>query len=130
MGLQAARGDEKRLRRIMALLVAFAALAERAADRSGVVRGLVLWILRRAETVAAAFVLEATGAPPPAIAGTAAGPSDAHALAARFMALAAALGALLPLARRLDVPPAPRTVDLRPLRPGSIGSAKARERPT
>jgi hypothetical protein len=80
----------------MAMLVALAALAERAAARSYPVRCFVLWLLRRAEAVAEEFVFEATGTP--AIGGIAAvgnGPADAIRLAARFRALAAALGALL-----------------------------------
>lgn len=89
------------LRRVIALLVAFAVLAERVASRSLTVRFLVLWILRRAETAAARFVLDETGLPPPALGGIALfgnGPEDALCLAARFRALAAGLRALLPLA--------------------------------
>jgi hypothetical protein len=103
MDMQAAIGGERALRRIMALLVALAVLAERAAATSWPVRCLVLWILRRAETVAGEFVFEAAGMKLPAIAGIAAvgnGPVDALRLAARFHALAALLGALLPHARR------------------------------
>ena len=105
-------GDERTLRRIMALLIALAALAERAAGRSYPVRCLVLWILGRAEAVARDFVADATGMPPavfavvPQVHG---GPADALRLAARLAALAAALGALLPVACRLD---------RRPSRPG------------
>lgn len=97
---QAQRGNERLARRVIALLAAFAVLAERAAARSLAVRWLVLLILRRAETAAAAFVLEETGMPPTALEGLAAlgnGPEDALRLAARFHALAAALCALLPL---------------------------------
>jgi hypothetical protein len=89
------------LRRIIALLVSLAILAERAAERSLPVRWLVLWILRRAETVVEDFVFDETGLPPPALEGIAPagnGPNDALRLAARFRALAAALVLLLPLA--------------------------------
>ena len=97
MDVQAARGEERAIRRIMALLVALAVLAERVAVRSCPVRCLVLWVLRRAEAVAAQFVFEATGRP---LAGMPVlkipnDPADAIRLAARFHALAAALGALL-----------------------------------
>ena len=100
MDVHAARGGERMLRRIITLLVASAVLAERAAERSLLVRWLVLWILRRAETVLEEFVLDETGMPL-AVEGFAVvgnGPDDALALAARFRALAAALAALLPLA--------------------------------
>jgi hypothetical protein len=102
---QAGRGGERILRRIIALLVSLAVLAERAAERSLPVRWLVLWILRRAETVVEDFVFDETGMPPPAMEGFAPignGPDDALALAARFKALAAALCALLPLACPFD----------------------------
>jgi hypothetical protein len=42
----------KVLRRIAAILLALAALAERASRRSGPVRCLVLWILRAADAAA------------------------------------------------------------------------------
>jgi hypothetical protein len=89
------------LRRIIALLVSLAVLAERAAERSLPVRWLVLWILRRAETVVEEYVFDETGMPPPAMEGFAPignGPEDALRLAARFRAFAAALAVLLPLA--------------------------------
>jgi hypothetical protein len=103
--------DERTLRRIVALLFALAVLAERVAVRSWPVRFLVLCLLRRAESAAGAFVFEAAGMPPAAIEGFAAvgnDPADALRLAARFHALAAALGALLPDACRLDRRPARR----------------------
>ena len=87
------------LRRVIALLVAFAVLAERVADRSALVRCFVLWILRRAEVAAGEFFLEQAGMSPApggiAVAGY--GPAYAFHLAARFRALAAALCALLPV---------------------------------
>ena len=102
---QAARGGDRMLRRIIALLVSLAVLAERAADRSSLVRWYVLWLLRRAETVVEDFVFDETGMPSPAVEGIAAagnGPEDALRLAARFKALAAALCALLPVCWRFD----------------------------
>lgn len=50
------REERAALMRLVALLHAFAGLAERAAGRSAFVRGIVLWILRRAEPVARDFV--------------------------------------------------------------------------
>ena len=46
------------LRRIAAILLVLATVAERAADRSRPVRWLVLWVLQRAEAVASAYVAE------------------------------------------------------------------------
>ena len=122
MGGQAARGGDRMLRRIIALLVSLAVLAERAAERSWPVRWLVLWILRRAETVVEDFLFDETGTPPPALEGFAAagnGPDDALRLAARFRALAAALGALLPLDRRFGRRPARRGFASGHFAPGS-----------
>lgn len=104
MDVHAAMGDDRVLRRIIAMLVALAAVAERAGARSCPVRCLVLSILLRAEAVARDFVAEATGMPQPAIEAIATarnGPADANRLAARLLALANALGALLPVACRL-----------------------------
>ncbi len=91
---------EKTLRRIIALLVSFAGLAERAAGRSLPVRWFVLTILRYAEGVALGYVADTTGldcsscfADDPE-AGCKA--DDASVLAWRFRALAALLRALLP----------------------------------
>ena len=112
MDVQAARGGERMLRRIIAQLVASAILAERAAERSLLVRWLVLWVLRRAETAVEELVFDETGMPLAiegfAVAGN--GPDDALALAARFKALAAALVALLPLACMIGRRPARREV--------------------
>lgn len=104
MGVQAARGEERAIRRILALLVALAVLAERVAARSFPVRCPVLWVLRRAEAVAGEFVFEATGAPPAGmpVLTIPNDPADALRLAARFYALAAALGALLAAVCRLN----------------------------
>lgn len=93
------------MRRIVALLVSFAALAERAAGRSFPVRFLVLCFLRRAEIVATGYVLDAHGVPPSAVVENAAVGNDAVdalLLAARFRALAAALVFLLPDGSPLD----------------------------
>ena len=61
--------EERRvLERIVALLFAFAELAERLCGSSRPVRGFVLLILRYAEAIARDFVLETAvehGAPPP-----------------------------------------------------------------
>lgn len=97
---------EKTLRRIIALLVSFAGLAERAAGRSLPVRWFVLTILRHAEGVAQGYLAETTGrdwsawfADDPE-AGCRS--DDAAVLAWRFRTLAALLGALLPPQDRLD----------------------------
>jgi hypothetical protein len=99
MGMHVGMRDENQtLRRIMAVLVAQAVLAERAGSRCFAVRWLVLSILRLAEAVAREFVAEATRTPQPAIEGLPEirnAPADALILASRFRALAAALGALL-----------------------------------
>ena len=109
------------LRRIIALLVVSAVLAERAADRSLLVRWFVLWILRRAETVVEDFIFDETGMPLAvegfALAGN--GPDDAFALAARFRALAAALATLLPLAWGFGHRPARRDLAFGHVAPGS-----------
>lgn len=104
MGVQVAGGDERAVRRILALLLSLAVLAERAAARSWPVRWLVLRFLRRAEPAASRFVFEATGAPPAGVPALtiANDPEDAIRLAARFHALAAALGTILAMACRLN----------------------------
>lgn len=101
MDVHAARGGERTLRRVIALLVAFAVLAERATGRSLPIRWFLLWILRRAETAAAVFVFDRTGLPAPVLEGGAAAgndAADAPRFAERFRALAAMLRALLPVA--------------------------------
>ena len=106
MDVQAAIRDDGALSRVVATLIALAALAERSASRSCVVRCLVLLILRPAETLAREFVTGVTATPLPGIKGPETrneiwnGPEDAILLASRFRALAAALGALILLARR------------------------------
>jgi hypothetical protein len=101
--------DERGLRRLTTLLVALAALAERAASRCLPVRWLVLALLRYAERVAWDFVGEATGwdwsaiddafgidGDPDGALGSGSDPSDALALGWRLRALAALLRVLLP----------------------------------
>ena len=90
--------DDRTMRRIAALLVSFAVMAERAAGRSFPVRFVVLCILRRAEAVALGFVAETIetdfscfGDDPE----TGWGPVDAMVLALRLRALAALVFAML-----------------------------------
>ena len=85
-------------RRIAAMLVAMAAVAERAGGRSFAVRWLVLLILGRAEAVAWVLVVEVTRAAWPRFekpfeGGSSA--SDAARLATRLRALGLALGLAL-----------------------------------
>lgn len=97
------RRDDRTLGRIVAMLVALAALAERAAGRSLPVRWLVLSLLRRAETAAHDLVAGVAGSawPGPEVRPeTGYGPADAASLALRLRMLAAVLGALLPPAGR------------------------------
>lgn len=88
------------LRGIAALLLAMAALAERAARRARPVRCLVLWLLRQAETGAREFAIEEGGAASPLILAECTAlepgdaPGDAVRLARRFRALAAVFFAL------------------------------------
>ena len=105
MDVHAAMVDERMLRRVMALLVSFAAMAEQAATRSAPVRWFVLVLLRYAATVSESYVLEAAGIPLSEFEGFAPDgndPDDALRLAARFYALAAALCTLLPLGNLFD----------------------------
>ena len=92
--------DERTLRRIIALLVSFAGLAECAAGRSLSVRWFVLVILRYGERVTQDYLAETTGLdwaecfeddPKPG-----SHRMDAERLAWRLRALAGMLGALLP----------------------------------
>ncbi|MEX0404153.1 hypothetical protein ABGN05_00595 [Aquibium sp. LZ166] len=90
--------EDQTQRRIVALLVSFAVLAERAAGRSFPVRWFVLVLLRHAQTVALAYVAEVMQATfieveERPVAGFT--PADAMLLCLRFRALAAVLGALL-----------------------------------
>jgi hypothetical protein len=91
--------EDRTLRRIIALLVALAGLAERVAGRCYPVRFIVLLLLRRAETVARDYVAEAMLLDglwfDDGMACTSSA-EDAALLAERFRLLAAELCALLP----------------------------------
>jgi hypothetical protein len=103
--------EERAWWRIVASLLAFAGLAERAAYHSMPVRWLVLSILRLAEAVVEDVVLDAAGLPQSdADDLTRAGqsPEDALALAARFLALAAMLAGLIRATNWHDRWPSPR----------------------
>ena len=95
--------EERRvLERIVALLFAFAELAERLCGSSRPVRGFVLLILRYAEAIARDFVLETAvehGAPPPVslvlpLRHGGDSPADAARLARSFRVLAVLLDRL------------------------------------
>ena len=107
--------DERGLRRVAAMLVALAALAERASSRSFPIRWLVLSLLRYAERVARDLLVDETGwdrsdiekafdigdafdigAGFDAGYGSRNGPADALVLAWRLRSLAALFGTLLP----------------------------------
>lgn len=94
--------DDRRLRRIIALLVSFAVLAERAATRSLPVRWFVLALLRYAETVVVDHIADVTQVD---LSGLDEDPTpghdayDAALLAWRLRALASLLGTLLEPAR-------------------------------
>ena len=98
--------DETTLRRIIARLVSFAALAERAAGRCFPVRWLVLAILRHAEGATLGYLVDTTGLDWAASfeddpeAGS--DPAAALILAWRFRMLAELLGAPLPPEGRFD----------------------------
>ena len=97
--------DDRTLRRIIALLVSFAALAESAATRSLPVRWLVLAILRYAEAVALDHVTEATQLDFSALADERTLGHDAYdaaLLAWRLRTLASLLRTLLEPARHPD----------------------------
>lgn len=87
------------LKRLVAMLLALAALAERASGVSRPVRCLVLCILRPAVATAGAFVAEVTQSAASAeyavaSAGSGDGSTDAIRLAVRFRAMACALDRL------------------------------------
>ncbi len=110
--MEGAFRDRRTLRAIAATLLSLALLAERAAGRSFPVRFLVLAILCRAETIARAFVAEATEADrarldlpcrewpcpdwlyPDELPAMRYGVADAEILALRLRMLAAVLGVL------------------------------------
>ena len=100
-----AAGEDRTLRRIIAMLVALAVLAERSAARSFPVRWLVLVLLRHAEAVARDYIADATWMDLSCFdddpeAGSS--PVDAAVLAWRLRALAAVLSAWLYETCRLD----------------------------
>jgi hypothetical protein len=89
----------KALRRIVALLLALAGLAERAGGRSLAVRWSVLWLLRPAEAIASDYVAALVPAShlafPPATTAIGYATDDATRLAQAFRALAATLATFL-----------------------------------
>lgn len=85
--------DEAALRRIMARLVAMAALAERTAASSLWVRTLVYWLMHRAE-LAAHTLCDARGCAAPHRAGPIE-PSDLLRVAMNLLAIAARLAEML-----------------------------------
>lgn len=93
------RKDRQALRRVVALLFAFAALAERAGQKPRPIRVAVLWLLRMAEGVACDFViavareagLDTDPAVPPHARDIA---DDAYRLARSFTALAERLAGI------------------------------------
>ena len=89
----------KALRRIVAVLLALADLAERASGRWPAVRVLVLWLLRSGEAMARDYLAGLTPRSPrqnepTAVPLTDASPTEAVRLAASFRQMAAALAAL------------------------------------
>lgn len=88
--------NERMLRRIIALLLALAGLAESASLRSPAVRAAVLWLLRPGEEIATAYLASMAGrsATPPPV-STRDSAADALRLGLVFRALAAALAAFL-----------------------------------
>jgi hypothetical protein len=97
--------EEDTLKRIIALLLALAGLAERAAKRSHPIRCLVLWLLWHAESVARDFVTGSNSSAavrPSTLAAVRHGhdPADAIALAASLRALALLVRNMLTLAWR------------------------------
>ncbi len=89
---------QRKLLRLVALLLALAGLAERSAGRSQAVQRLVTWLLRHGEAVARDHVLALTGraafGPEPTMLPHS-GTAEALRLAASFRALAAALSAFV-----------------------------------
>ena len=118
--------DEERaaLGRVVAMLCALAALAERASGRSPVVRGLVLWFLRQAEAVARDFVADGTDTPAASmpVLPAGAGRADAMRLALSLRALARELDRQ---ARRLSALCRRTGGEAAAVTPGWIGDALA-----
>ena len=89
--------DKHSIRRIVAVLLALADLAERASDRSSAVRGMVLWLLRSGEVLARDYLAGLTSCPvgqSEPVRSTDDSPTEAIRLAASFRKLAATLAAL------------------------------------
>lgn len=121
------------LRRIAVLLLALAALAERAAGCAAPVRCLVLWFLRPAEAAASALAAEAAPLVPAGRPGD--GPEDAAGLALKFRALATVFFALSHRARRFlraarQPDPGYPACGGPDRRPGSIAAHRPRAPPT
>ena len=85
-------GRVQALKRIVALLFFFAALAERASMRPGPVRPILIWTLRHVEAIALEFVMGRLRLDTPS---RISGPAEAKRLASSFRALAVALEALV-----------------------------------
>ena len=85
-------GRVQALKRIVALLFFFAALAERASMRPGPVRPILIWTLRHVEAIASDFVIGRLRLDTPS---RISGPAEAKRLASSFRALAVALEALV-----------------------------------
>lgn len=98
--------DERATRRIIALLVSFAVLAERAAGRSFPVRWLLLTLLRHVQSVALDHVVDSAPWAWPYLDDeleSGSTPADAVLLGQRLRVLAAILAELLPAEERPDV---------------------------
>ena len=87
-------GRVQALKRIVALLFFFAALAERASMRRGPVRPILIWTLRHVEAIALEFVMGQLRLDTPSRICVG-GPAEAKRLASSFRALAVALEALV-----------------------------------
>ena len=85
-------GRVQALKRIVALLFFFAALAERASMRPGPVRPILIWTLHHVEAIALEFVMGRLRLDTPS---RISGPAEAKRLASSFRALAVALEALV-----------------------------------
>ncbi len=100
-GYSADDRNHEALRRVVALLLALAGVAERAACRSWPVRRIVLWLLRPAERAARALAAQAGCPASPLFPAerlapdTDDDPGGAARLARQFRALAAAFSALI-----------------------------------
>lgn len=88
LAMKEERGE---LKRMIALLLSLAHLADLSCGRSAAVRGFVLWLLRRAETVALTFVATPPNPPPGLFAPAGSSPAEAMRLAESFRAVARAL---------------------------------------